>query len=120
MTAVEIAETFNACSARGVWKARPSGVGNKTMVWFDDNNSMVQFSYIVETGEFLVKFRKVVGSFGDYANAIARGLTSILSALQAGGLPFIAPKSHEGVEILIKHNGIGNMVSCRYLDPEIF
>ena len=120
MTAEEIAEAFNVASERGKWDARSFKSGGSNQVHFDDHKSMVSFVYLVGEDHFLVKFRKTIGAFGDYANAIARGLTSILSALQAAGLPFVAPRSAEGIEIIVKHNGIGNQVSCRYLDPEIF
>lgn len=122
LTAEQIAEAFNTASPRQQWKAHAFTKNNGAInqVHFTSLQGMVQFIYVLETGEFLVKFVKVIAAFGDYANAIARGLASILSCLQAGGLPFVAPKGPEGVEIIIKHNGVGNMVSARYLDPEIF
>lgn len=124
MTAEEIAEAFNTASARGFWKAKHLNTKGKTFVLFDDDKSMVSFQYVLDTQEFQVKFRKVTGQFGDYANAIARGLTTILTALQAGGAPFKAPESAEGVEIVVKHNGAGNAVTCRvsgsgYYEPEL-
>ena len=119
MTAEQIAEAFNTASPRGQWRAFNSEAGGISQVHFEDHKAMVAFKYIINTGEFQVVFRKAVGSFGDYANSIARGLTTILSALQAAGLPFVAHKSPEGVQIIIKHNGIGNQVSCRYVDNSL-
>jgi hypothetical protein len=133
LTAERIAEAFNTASNRGAWRAVQQNKGSRSTVTFDDDKGMVKFIYVVDNstttngkvgvgdaGLFLVQFRKTIGNFGDYANAIARGLASILSALQAAGLPFHAPQGPEGVEIIIKHHGVGNMVSARYLDPDVF
>lgn len=119
MTAAELAEAFNTACPRKNWKARGTSHMNRDIVHFEDRTGLVHLSYDCSTGEFGVSFKNAVASFGDYANGIARALLTVLSALQAGGAPFMAPQGLEGMEIVIKHGGIGNQVSVRYTAPLI-
>lgn len=119
MTGQEIAEAFNTASIRKNWKARAMGHKNRDVVHFEDRTGLIHLQYDTSTGEFLVTFKEAVASFGDYSNAIARGLLTVLSGLQAGGAPFVAPTGLEGMEIVIKHGGIGNQVSVRVGAPTV-
>lgn len=114
MTGVEIAEAFNTANTRTNWRARAVTLKNRDTVHFEDRTGLIHLVYDCSTGEFMVSFKAAVASFGDYANAIARALLTVLTSLQAAGLAFVAPAGLEGMEIVIKHGGIGNQVSVRY------
>lgn len=117
MTGVEIAEAFNTANTRTNWRARAVALKNRDTVHFEDRTGLIHLVYDCSTCEFMVSFKAAVASFGDYANAIARALLTVLTSLQAAGLAFVAPAGLEGMEIVIKHGGIGNQVTVRYTAP---
>lgn len=120
MTGAEIAEAFNTANTRTNWRARAITLKNRDTVHFEDRTGLIHLVYDCTSGDFMVSFKSAVASFGDYANSIARGLLTVLTSLQAGGASFAAPAGLEGMEIVIKHGGIGNQVSVRYDAPPIY
>lgn len=118
MDAHTIAMAFNTANDKKLWKARANSrpQGGTDMVHFNSTNGMVTLSYNAVDGKFSVKFNKLHGAWGDYISAIARSLYTVLNTLKAAGLPFEAPPSPEGVEI-IATKGAANVVYVRYVPP---
>lgn len=112
-----MAEAFNASNTRLYWGARPISTTNKKLVYFANKTGAVSLQYDTDTGLFHVVFNRAVASFGDYANAIAKALLTVLSTLEAGGMPFSAPQGLEGMEIVLVHHGIGSNVTVRPPSP---
>lgn len=118
MDAHSIALAFNTANDKKTWIARANSrpAGGTDMVHFNAQNGMVTLSYNAVDGKFTVKFNKLHGAWGDYVTAIARSLYVVLNTLKAAGLPFEAPPSPEGVEI-IATKGAANVVYVRYVPP---
>lgn len=119
MLANDLAEAFHTNCPKRNWKARVSSITRAgelvEQVHFADRQGLVSFTYDMKAGEFrrfAVTFEKALASWGDYCAAIAKGVHTILSALQAGGLPFIAPNSLEDIAITTRYIGAGGSVTA--------
>jgi hypothetical protein len=106
VTAELIAEAFGVNCPKKNWAARVVKVtrGDKLteLVSFKDRQGLISIVYDTERQRFSVTFEKALASWGDYNNAIAKWLQTVLTALQAGGLPFEAPASLD--DIIIRTN----------------
>lgn len=122
-TAEDIAEAFGVNCPKRNWAARIVKVtrGDKLteLVSFKDRQGLISIQYDTERDTFAVIFEKALASWGDYNNAIAKGLHTILTALQAGGLPFVAPASLD--DIIIRTNPISGytLVSFEPVGAEV-
>lgn len=100
--AAEISLGFNSVNERKSWSARPnsrSASGEET-VHFTAPSNLVALVYECSTGRFAVRFNKFQATWGDYCRSIARSLHVVLSTLEQAGLPFRAPETDEGIEII--------------------
>jgi hypothetical protein len=113
-----IAEAFNVNCPKKNWSARivrtEYGGRLHEAVSFKDRSGLLTLVYDVDEGDcrkFSVIFNKAQASWGDYTNAIARGLHTVLSALQAGGLAFVAPVAVDAIIVRTQFGGIGGNVT---------
>lgn len=133
VTGITIAEAFTVNCPRKNWSARQYTMhgpeGPREQVSFSDRQGLVSLTYDVQTGDkrrFSVSFNKAVASWGDYTNAIAKALQTVLSALEAGGLPFVAPVDPSDIIVRTVWGGIGGVCTVEYepkekcTDTEIF
>lgn len=101
MNAQEIMIAFNTQNDKKVWTAQARTSANGAdAVYFGTTNGMVSLVYHVEAKQFAVRFHKFQGAWGDYIKAISRSLYTVLTTLKSAGLPFEAPPSIVGVEIV--------------------
>jgi hypothetical protein len=102
MYAAEIAQAFNTANQRKAWSARPNSRGDtgQETVHFSAPSTFVTLVYDCEAKQFAVRFNKFHATWGDYVYSIARALHVVLSTLKASGLPFEAPPSPDGIEIV--------------------
>lgn len=112
-SALEVVMAFNTASSRKHWKATLNSQGKPSVIFQDVHAGMIRLIFIPGDNVWLVQFKQAVASFSSYCNAIARAYVSVTQALQAGGIPIVAPERLEQVEIVIKHGGLGNMVSVK-------
>lgn len=95
----EIAVAFNQQNDKRSWKANAASKG-RDIVYFNSTGGMVSLLYHVQDKRFAVKFNKFQGAWGDYIKAIARSLFVVLNTLKSAGLPFEAPLTLAGMEII--------------------
>ena len=103
LTSAEIALAFNGANTRKTWTARANSrpETGRDMVHFATTTGIVGLAYNVSDGRFQVTFNKFHSAWGDYVKAVARALHVVLSTLKAAGLPFDAPPSAAGVELIV-------------------
>lgn len=113
-----LAEAFNVNCPKKNWTARivrtEYGGMMHESVSFKDKSGLLTLVYDVDKGEcckFSVMFNKAMAAWGDYHNSIAKALHTILSALQAGGLPFVAPVALDTIVVRTQFAGIGGNVT---------
>lgn len=104
--AEQLTEAFATNCPKKNWGARIIRVDRGgtlvEIVSFKDRQGLISLQYDCERGQyrrFNVIFEKALASWGDYNNAIAKGLQTVLTALQAGGLPFVAPASLDDIVV---------------------
>lgn len=119
MKANDIAEAFHTNCPKRNWKARIGSISRAgelvEQVHFADRTGLISLTYDLQTGEyrrFSVTFEKALASWGDYVSAIAKGVHTIMAALQSGGLPFVAPNSLEDIGIITRYLGAGGQVTA--------
>lgn len=95
--ALDVANAFNQQNDKKNWKAVCTG----ELVHFSSTSGMVALVYDAADGTFAVKFNKFQGAFGDYVQAIRRGLFSVLNSLKSAGLPFEGPATVDDMEVVI-------------------
>jgi len=100
MIAADVALAFNGVNERKSWAARPHAQDGREAVHFTAPANLVTLVLECDTQRFQVRFNKVHAAWGDYVRAIARSLHIVLSTLKLAGLPFEAPPSTDGVEIV--------------------
>ena len=125
VTGNSIAEAFTVNCTRKNWFCRQYTIngaeGPREQVSFNDRQGLVSLTYDVQTGEnrrFSVSFNKAVASWGDYTNAIGKALQTVLSALEAGGLPFVAPVDPSETIVKTIWGGIGGVCTVEYEPKE--
>lgn len=112
ITAPELALAFNTVNTRKTWNARPSN----TLVIFNPGVSLIALTYDTVDGTWQVRFNKYQAAWGDYVKAIARTFYVVLSTLKQAGLPFAAPDSPEGIDI-VTSTGPEGSIYVRYEPP---
>jgi hypothetical protein len=102
LTAAEIAMAFTAQNDKKGWLARTNAKPDKGMdlVHFTAPSQLISLTYNAMDGKFMVRFHKLHASWGDYIKSIAKTLYYILTVLKAAGLPFEAPLSAAGIQII--------------------
>lgn len=100
MIAAEVALAFNGINERKSWAARPHAQDGREAVHFTAPANLVTLVLECDTARFQVRFNKMQAAWGDYVRAIARSLHIVLSTLKQAGLPFEAPPSTDGIEIV--------------------
>lgn len=113
-----IAEAFNVNCPKKYWSARivrtQTGGVMREAVSFRDRSGLITLIYDVDSGscrKFGVQFNRAVAAWGDYCNAIGKGLHTVLTALQAGGLPFVAPVALDTIIVRTAFAGVGGNVT---------
>lgn len=100
MIAAEVALAFNGVNERKSWQARPHASDGREAVHFTAPTNLVTLVLECDTQKFQVRFNKVHAAWGDYVHAIARSLHIVLSTLKQSGLPFDAPDTVAGIDII--------------------
>lgn len=102
LTAAEIVLAFNQQNEKKQWTARANSRPQSGMdlVHFVSPSGLVSLTYNAMDGRFMVKFHKVQATWGDYVRSIAKALYYVLTTLKSAGLPFDAPPSPAGAQIM--------------------
>lgn len=104
----DVALAFNSVNERKTWSARHYATNGAELVHFTGGRAnLVTLVLDCQTKRFRVRFNKVHAAWGDYVSAIAKALYVTLTTLKAAGLPFEAPPSHEGIEIIVTQSEDG-------------
>lgn len=103
LAAAEIVQAFNAANEKQGWSARANSRASAglELVIFSNPSTLLDLKYNAQDGRFEVKFNKTQAAFGDYIKGIAKALFYVLTTLQKAGLPFAAPPSYAGVQVII-------------------
>lgn len=115
LSANEVANVFNQQNDKASWRAVCTG----ELVHFTSTNGMVALVYDAAAGTFAVKFNKFQGAFGDYVQAIRKGLFSILNTLKSGGLPFEGPPTVDDMTVLIRAASADD-ITCEWDTPAVY
>lgn len=101
-TGAEIVIAFNSHNEKRGWSCRAHSAPEKglDLVHFHTPSGLVDLTYNAMTGTFQVKFKKFQAAWGDYIRAISRSLYYVLTTFKASGLPFDAPLSPNGIDIV--------------------
>lgn len=113
-----IAEAFNVNCPKKHWTARIvrahyQGI-MREMVSFKDRTGLITLTYDADDGDcrkFAISWNRAHAVWGDYINAIAKGLHTVMAALQAGGLPFVAPVSLDDIIVRTQFAAVGGRVT---------
>ena len=102
LTAAEISLAFNQQNTRATWEARPNSRPDSgiDVVHFTTASGLAAISYNTMDGRFTVRFNKYQAAWGDYIKTIAKSFYVILTTLKCAGLPFEAPDTWDGIEIV--------------------
>lgn len=93
---------FNTQNEKKGWTARASSrpQAGLDLVHFSSPSGLVSLTYNAFDGKFQVKFHKFHATWGDYIKSIAKALYYVLTVLKSAGLPFEAPLSPAGIQII--------------------
>jgi hypothetical protein len=102
ISGTEVATAFNQQNEKRGWTARAASKPEKglDLVHFTAPSGLVSLIYNAVDGRFQVKFHKLQATWGDYVKAIAKSLYYVLTVLKSAGLPFDAPLTYAGIQVV--------------------